>query len=166
MRYVMFALPALALAACGDSAAPEEKAAAAAALTPGLYQVTSEVTRFESTDEGTPAIDTPVGTRTEASICLDEENAARPDPALFVGEEESCGWERFYMRNGRINSGLTCELEGHGQVMRNVTGTFQAESFEATIDTNTYFPGDGDVRIGSTISGQRTGDCPAGTAEG
>lgn len=152
-------IPFLLAAACSQEAEAPEKAAAATSLSAGEWHVVTEVTSFTSTDDGAPRIDTPVGTRTEARYCIGADEAARPAPALFAGEEDSCTYERFYMRNGRINSGLACNREGLGQIMRNVTGTFTADSFEAEVDTNTYFTSDGDVRIGTSVTGTRTGDC-------
>jgi hypothetical protein len=155
-------LPAIALAACSEN--PQTSAAEAAtraeSISGGQWQTVAEVTELRSTDSGAPKIDTPAGTKIEASLCLAEADAAKPSPALFVGADYDCTYSNFYMRNGRINAQMQCSRDGlQGNIGMNVTGTFTADSFEGKLETLSYLHTDGDVEIKSNLIGRRAGDC-------
>ena len=168
MRKSILLAPLL-LAACGGGEgggeATENKAAeVAGALTPGLYEIRSEVTAFDQLDQGQPKIDTPVGTTASEQVCV--EPGDRPISNLFTGAEFDCEYHDYYGRNGRLNHTLNCSREGNsGNVGVTVDGTFTADSFEVQRTITTSFVEDGDVRTMATVTGRRVGDCPAG-AEG
>lgn len=149
-----------ALAACGGG---EEKKAKgrADALQPGQYEVTSEVTAFRAADQGKPRIDTPQGTRATRSVCVT--NGAALPPELFADEGMTCRPPAgSFVRGGTINMSLNCQRPGlAGEIAYSVSGTFEAESFEVQRQLSTALAGDGDVVIGSTARGRRTGECAA-----
>jgi hypothetical protein len=151
------------LAACsggGDTKAETEKAEAASQLSPGQWEVSSEVTRLNSLDQSPPAIDTPAGTRAQVSHCVGTDEGTRPPAAMLAGSEDECRYRDFYMSRGRINATMLCRRDGiDGDMVVSVTGTFTADSFEGERDLTTAMPGAGDVRILSSIEGRRTGPC-------
>ena len=160
MRALAF-IPLLVLAGCGE-AAPENKAApaAAASIAAGQWELTSEVTSFDTADDGAPKINTPAGTRTVENVCVGAEG--RPPTALFSGSGYDCEYGTYYVRNGRANVTLDCRRPGlQGSVQLAVDGTVEAEEFEFTRDIRTNLVTDGDVTIAARVTGRRTGDCAA-----
>jgi len=147
------------LAACG--AAPENKAAPAAAApapAPGQWELTAEVTRFAKSDQGTPRINTPVGTRTTENVCVGAGDRLASE--LFSGGGYRCTYPTYYVRNGRLNLTLNCRRDGlTGDIPMNVTGTFEANGIEYTRNLRTSLISDGDVEIDARVTGRRTGDC-------
>jgi hypothetical protein len=157
-------IPLLVTAACSNATGSEQetpKVEVAAALQPGQWEITREVTRLVSTDNGEPAIDRSVGTTTTFSHCLAPADAEKPDATLFAGiEGEKCEYKSFYMSRGRINASLACQPpELTGQVMRTIDGKFTADSIEATASADTYFGAYGDVNISAKMTGRRIGEC-------
>lgn len=144
-----------------EEAAPrQEKAAAPAALPLGQWEVTSEVTRFAQQDKGSPKIATPVGTKASGGACVSD--AKRPDPTLFVGKGYDCTYRDSYITSGTLNANLECKRAGlSGQIMFAVSGSYTADTLEAEVGTTTYLSSDGDVTVGTKLTGRRTGDCAA-----
>jgi Protein of unknown function (DUF3617) len=158
MRWIAI-IPVLVVAACGGAAEENKIAAKAQRLTPGLWELSSEVTAFAKVDAGPPAIDTPVGTRATESVCVT--GSARPRTAFFAGEGYQCRYDNFYARNGRMNVTMICGREGlSGSIPLTADGTFEAESVTYTRDIRTSLAGDGDVQITARVTGRRTGECP------
>ena len=152
----------LVVAACGsgDGGAEQNKAGAAkaASLAAGQWELTSEVTAFNTVDQGRPKIDTPVGTRVTESVCV---GAGRPPSELFSGSGYDCRYDNYYGRNGRLNATMLCSLEDQaGHIPMTADGQFGADTLEYSRDTRTSFAGDGDVQITTRVTGRRTGDCP------
>ena len=164
-------LPMLFVAACGGDA-PDNKAEATAELSPGQWELTSQVTRFVKSDQGNPRINTPVGTRATQSICF---AASRRLPTeIFSGEGFTCSYGNYYVRNGRASVTLTCRREGlSGDDPMTVAGHFGADSIQLHRSLRTILTTDGDVSIDADVTGRRTGACtpalapatpPAGSA--
>ena len=161
MRHLLLVTVA-ALAACGGGAEQKEKAPEAAqAMQAGQWQSTLEVTNFRRADPGEPRLDMPVGTRASGSACVGADQGANPPPELFAGSDfEQCRWgDSFYMRRGRLVSGMTCRRDGVGEVEVTVNVDFTATRFEGTAEMLTRLPSDGDVVLAARISGSRTGEC-------
>jgi hypothetical protein len=157
MRF-MVCIPLLVVAACGGAAEENVVSPKASNLTPGQWELTSEVTTFQTVDEGAPKIDTPVGTRATELVCVAE---GRVPAALFSGEGYQCSTDNFYLRGGRINVTMQCAREGlSGSIPIAVDGNFEAESLEYTRDVRTVLSTDGDVQIVSRVTGRRIGECP------
>jgi hypothetical protein len=165
MRRLGLMLPIVALAACGGGTETKNKATAATSLEPGLYQVTAEVTAFRAADSGAPRIDTPVGTRSERSVCV----GAGAIPAdLFADEGFTCQADpNAYTSGGSINMTTRCAGRGlTGDITYSINGSFTADSFEAERNLTTRLSGDGDVVINSRVQGRRTGACTPGADAG
>ena len=156
--------PLLVLAACSNAPTPEQAAPepeVATALTPGQWEVTAEVTKLTAMDNGSPAINTPAGTKSTVSHCVGAEEVKKPAAELFGGENGGdCQYRNFYMARGRLNASLSCTPEGlSGSVLTTVDGTFTADSLDATSTVETYLASSGDVRISTKVTGHRVGEC-------
>ena len=158
MRFLACIPLLVVVAACGGAAEENVVAPKASSLTPGLWELTSEVTAFQAVDQGAPKIDTPVGTRTTELVCVAEGQAPS---TLFSGEGYQCRTDNFYLRGGRINVTMQCAREGlSGSIPMTVDGDFEAESLEYTRELRTVLATDGDVQITTRVTGRRTGECP------
>jgi hypothetical protein len=158
MRW-MTGVAVLALAACGDGGAEENKAVTSrpATIAAGQYELTSEVTAFSVVDGGRAQINAPVGTRTTDSVCV---GTGRPPTAFFSGEGYHCQYDNYYVRRGRINVTLACWRDGlSGNIPMIVDGPFTADTVEFVRDIRTSLDGTGDVQISAHVTGRRTGDC-------
>jgi hypothetical protein len=155
---IMACIPLLVVvAACGE-AEQEVAAPKASSLTPGQWELASEVTAFRAVDQGEPKIDTPVGTRATELVCVGDGQAPS---ALFSGEGYQCRTDNFYLRGGRINVTMQCTREGlSGSIPITVDGNFEAESLEYNREMRTVLATDGDVQITARVTGRRTGECP------
>ena len=130
MRFLML-VPLAALAACGGETAPTAKAPERAqTFQAGQWESNLEVTNFRRTDEGSPRLNMPNGTRATGSACVAAADTGRPPLALFVGSDfTGCRWaDNFYMRNGRFNVSLQCTRDGlNGKVTGTVDGPYGAD---------------------------------------
>ena len=159
MRKMML-VPLLLVSACsgGGEAPKKEEAAAVEKLDAGQWELTTEVTQFAKSDQGTPKIDTPVGTKETVSACVAEADAAKPQPMIFSGAKDECTYGNYYMSSGRLSATVNCNRPGlSGNVATNVDATFTASTIEGTLRTDTYLTTDGDVRITRKLTGRRTG---------
>jgi hypothetical protein len=157
----------LLLAACGETPIENKAGPAAAAPSPGQWELATEVTRFRKADQGAPRINTPAGTRTTENVCVGP--GAELPSAIFSGPHFTCTYPAYYVRGGRINVTLHCSRPGlQGVVPMTVNGTFQADSIEYSRNLRTALASDGDVEIDTRVTGRRTGACtpqaPAGGA--
>ena len=131
-------------------------------MSAGQWTISSEVTRFSQADKGSPKINTPVGTKASGGACLAAGEAKKPNPALFVGDGYDCTYRDSYMSGGTISANLECKRAGlDGLVMVNVSGSYTAETFDAEVATITHLGTDGDVQIGTKVTGRRSGECTA-----
>ena len=164
MRWIA-CMPLLFAAACGGGDAGQNKAgtATAANVAAGQWELTSEVTTFHTVDQGSPQLNTPVGTRATETVCV---GAGQPPAALFAGAGFACRYDSYYGRHGRVNATMMCSREGlNGRIPITADGQFGADSLEYTRELRTSLAGSGDVQITSHVTGRRTGDCTPG-AEG
>ena len=168
-------LPLLILAACSDGADPAADAKAKAEaqkklqLSAGQWQTTAEVTRLTSQDGGPPALDTPVGSKHEATACVAEGEGKKPQPVLLAGHPDyECEYGNFYMSGGSLNAQLNCTREGlKGEVRMTVDGTYTADTITAEQSISTFLAGAGDVNVQGKLTGRLTGPtcAPAGEAK-
>ncbi len=168
MRAILL-LPCLVLAACSDAAPPPEKAEAPPAeqIQAGQWEMTSEVTNVTQRDKGTPALKMAVGSKSVTSSCIAEADVKRPPAAMFVPEGFKCDYRDSYMRGGRVNLTLACTYDGQtGDVPIAISGSYTADSIEATSTAETRFSGEGDVKLETKLTGRRTGACTPAPAKG
>ncbi len=164
---ILLALPLCLLAgACSEPAPAPVEDAPAAALAPGQWELTREVTRFEKMDAGAPKIPAKVGDKATLSVCLAASDAATPPPEMLTGlEDSSCTQDSLYLSRGRITAAFACSPGGIGGKMYvSSSGTFTADTLTLTLNRATQLPTDGDVKIDETLAGRRTGDCTAAAA--
>ena len=170
MRYLLMVPFCLAAAAC--SGGGEEKkagpAAAPAAMPPGQYATEFEVTAFRQTDNNpVPAVKAKQGDKSSGSGCVTA--GSTPPPELFVGEGYECSYKYNFIKNGTLNASMGCTIDGKpGDVTMTLQGSYDADSFEGVLETNTYFPGNGDFAMSRKITGKLTGPtcAPAEGADG
>lgn len=162
-RFLAAAALAMMLAGCSDEPAQQGNASAdqaADSLKPGEYEVTAKVDDLKSTDKTTPATGMKAGSSTKPlKACVTADGRIAPE--AFAEGSDQCKATSAYVSGGRIGIQLTCDRKGHGQVMEVVDGTFKADSFNATVTTNTYFAGSGDYSMKRTVEGKWTGQCAA-----
>jgi len=162
-------VPLILAAACSDGAeAPkQEEQAAAEKLDAGQWELTSEVTEFSKADQGPPKIDAAVGTKESRTVCIEEADAKKPQPAVFGGEKDECTYGDFYMSAGRLSATVNCNRPGlSGNVATRADVDFKAKSLEGTLSTTTYLTTDGDVRITRKLTGRHLGQCTPEAADG
>jgi len=161
----------VAAAACsggGGDAGGNEAAAAPATMPAGTWNSEFEVKAFRSTDKTTPALKAKEGDKEQASSCVPEAQRAQPPADLFAGSGYSCTYSNSYIKDGTINAGLICTRpELKGQINMQVSGTYDAGSFEASVDSTSFLPGDGDFTMSRKVKGKVTaGACqPAAPAD-
>jgi len=167
MRMIIIGAAAtMLLAGCSDDSAtaPKPEEAAAAALTPGEYEISATVAALRSTDKTTPASKAKVGDPAKVTrICVPADGTI--DPAAFAEGSETCNPMDNYMRNGRMSLQYKCTRVGSGQLTHMADGNFKTDSFEAKVTTATYFSGPGDYELTRSFNGKRVGDCPAAPAK-
>lgn len=170
MRLLLIVPLCAAAAACsggGGDAAGNEAAAAPATIPAGTWNSEFEVKAFRSADKTTPALKAKQGDKEQASSCVAEAERAQPPADLFAGSGYSCTYSNSYIKDGTINASLACTRpELKGQINMQVAGTYDADSFEANVDTTSYLPGDGDFTMSRRVKGKVTpGACqPAAPA--
>jgi hypothetical protein len=154
----------LLVAGCGGEAVQNEAAPAAERIQAGQWELTSEVTMLQTLDQGTPKIDTPVGTRATETVCV---GSGQAPTDLFSGVDYRCNYDSYYARNGRINVTMQCARDGlSGGVPMTASGTFTQDSLQYDRELSTVLSTDGDVRIAARVTGRRTGQCAPETEGG
>lgn len=142
MRIVLIVPLCLAAAACsgGDDGA-NQAAAAPATLPAGTWQSEFEVTKFASVGGPTPVLKAKTGDKEQASSCVPEADRAKPAPELFAGAGYSCTYQNSYIKDGNISAALSCTRpELKGEVHMAVQGSYTADGFEGTVDSDSYLP--------------------------
>jgi hypothetical protein len=139
-------------------AAPEK----AKSLLPGEFEISSTVTKVESTDKTTPATAAKVGEKSTYRGCVAADGTL--EPAIFIDKGDKCTVQNSYVRGGRLSIQYQCTRPGRGPVYPNVDGLFTADGFEAQVNSGTSFSGDGDYRMSRSLTAKRVGDCPAADA--
>lgn len=178
MRRPVLLAAALALAACnsGDDAqvrdadgdgtisSDEVEAQLGDAIATGSYmqagqwesRITIEEARMPGMSEDmTAMMQEMTGDRTYAT-CLTEEQVRQPDERFFTGEENDCSYERFTLKDGRIDAAMTCRAQGMTQDME-LTGEYGATSYDMTVRATS--PDEGGMEMVMNISAERVGDC-------
>lgn len=158
MTRLIILLP-FALAACGESAAPP--APKAAALQPGLYEVTSEIVSVTPADDGPSRAHFKAGDTGSEQVCIAAANKDGIPPKALAGVlGEGCQASALMLPSGNITGQYSCKPPKLGGDMSvTVRGTHTADSFETTSDAATMLPTSGDVTAVARASGRRVGAC-------
>lgn len=165
MNKIMIGLAATGLAMLGGCGSEEPAPAApekALALSPGEYEISSEVTKLASADQSTPATSLKMGETSVTRACVAADGTL--DPAMFVDEGDNCSAQSSYVKSGRLSIQYQCTRPGKGNVYPAADGNFTADGFEAIVTVGTAFSGDGDYNLTRKLTAKRVGDCPAGGA--
>lgn len=171
MRALIIVPLCLAAAACSGGDETNNQSAETPTLLPaGTWQTEFEVKTFRSADKTTPALKAKEGDKEKVDSCVPEADRAKPAPELFAGGGYDCTYANSYIKNGMINAGISCTRpELKGQINMTVQGSYDADSFEATVDATSYLPGPGDFTLSRKVEGKLSpGACqpaaPAGAA--
>ena len=89
----------LALASCGGDET-ENKAAVPAALSPGQWELSAQVTRFTRADQGAPGSTRRWARAPPRASCV---GPGELPTALFSGDDLTCSYTSYYVRNGTAN---------------------------------------------------------------
>ena len=157
MRIIVIVPLCLAAAACGggDNSANDQEAAAPAAFPAGTWSSEFEVKSFRSADKTTPALMAKEGDKEQASICVPQGQVERPPANVFAGEGYDCSYLNSYIKDGMLNASLACTRpELKGQINMTVEGSYDAKSFEATVNSTSFLPGNGDFTMGRKVKGK------------
>ena len=152
----------LLLPGCGEDKPAPAPVEDAATMTPGEYEIASEVTKLQSTDKSTPATSARMGDKTTSRACIAKDGTI--DTAMFIEAGDKCSAQSNYARNGRLSIQYTCSRAGKGPVYPAVDGNFTADGFEALVTTGTAFSANGDYAMTRHLTARRVGDCPAAPA--
>ncbi len=182
-------IPALLIAGCNKTPGKDDvvltnasvaEANAAAekveTITPGQWTVTTEITdvRLPGVEGEEPqmadAMMQQMKGRTQTqSTCVSPDQARGPNSALIGGTANgACSFETFSLLRGALNAVLTCRKEdAAGQMVVAVSGTYGGDQFDlesvTRVEETLDQPKDKALRVVSTVTGHRTGDCPAKT---
>ncbi len=144
--------------------AAEAASGGAMAMRPGQWENTVEFTDFDI--PGAPGnmkdmLRQQMGGKITTTTCMTEEEAKKPDPDFFSGEDEdSCTYDEFDRSGNKMTLRMTCEGGGGGTTKVAMDGEFGAEKFTLSMDNSVTGGQMGKVRIKGTVTGRRLGDCP------
>ncbi|MDQ8758060.1 DUF3617 domain-containing protein [Sphingosinicella sp. LHD-64] len=168
MKRLVLLAPVLALvAACSQG--PDT-------IQPGQWEMAVQMTEFDA--PGAPpevanqmrAMMATGQSQTQAR-CITPEEAANPTRGMMnpSGQAEGCTYTEQTFAGGRIQIAGSCPVPGNrGTVKTTMTGSYTATTMEtrlnSEIDAGANAPPGAPriVRMGGTMTGRRTGDCPAG----
>ncbi len=164
---------ALTNASVADANAAAEKVET---ITPGQWTVTTEITdvRLPGVEGEEPqmadAMMQQMKGRTQTqSTCVSPDQARGPNSALIGGTANgACSFETFSLLRGALNAVLTCRKDDSaGQMVIAVSGTYGGDQFDlesvTRVEETLDQPKDKALRVVSTVTGHRTGDCAAKT---
>ena len=146
------------------------------AITPGQWTVTTEITEVrlpavaEEDRQMADAMAQQMKGRTQTQTsCVSPEQARGPSSALIGGTANgACSFETFSLLRGALNAVMTCRKEGApGQMVVATSGTYGGDKVDlesvTRVEETLDQPKDKALRIVSTVTGRRTGDCPTKT---
>ena len=155
------AAPLLLLAACSDDAPPiDKRAGEAKQLAAGGYAVEAKVESLTKTDLGPPASKAKPGDMIKLAGCVAANGT--PDASLFVHPGDQCRAMQSYTRGAILNIQYNCTRKGGaGSVNYSIDGQFTADAFTAKVTEGTSFTTPDDYTLVTTVTGKRSGTCPA-----
>ena len=169
-------VPLLALSACGDDKAIDEKnisasevaekvADAGVKLNPGRWEMTMKFVKFEV--EGMPpeakkAMEQMLGQGRTTASCLTKEEAEKPDVAFFGQQDADCRYDTFTMGGGKIDATMVCKggaREGGGEARMTMAGTYAPDSTDMTMDVTGSAPNGKTMTMKMAMASKRGGEC-------
>jgi hypothetical protein len=162
MRGIFLAALAGVAACSGGGETAKEVDPASIKLTPGEWELTSEITNLTLADQGAAAMPMKVGMKTTTKSCITPEQVEQPQPTMFASSKDSCTYKNFYMSRGRLVASMSCKQPGaDAEMLMTIEGKYSDTSMDVSVDMATSVSGPGDVKVNSKLSGRRLGDCPA-----
>jgi hypothetical protein len=162
MKKLALFAPAIALAAaCSGSAV---------SLQPGQWEHTMQFTSIEA--PGMPeaqmaAMRQMMGQPRTESECLTPQQAANPTGNMLNPQGgQNCQFSENTFAGGTIRVHGTCQQPGGGSATMNMDGSYTATTMNVQLTSEVTMaqgmPGPRSLRMSGTMTGRRTGDCPAG----
>ena len=162
MKKLALFAPTVALAAAYSGSA--------VTMQPGQWEHTMQFTSIEA--PGVPEAQLAMmrqqmgQARTESS-CLTPEQAAHPTGTMLnPGGSQNCQFSENVFAGGTIRVHGTCQQPGGASAQMNMDGTYTATTMNVQLSSEMTMPpgmpGPRSLRMSGTMSGRRTGDCPAG----
>lgn len=152
------------LAACsggGDQESENKAVPETNQLTPGLWEMTTQVSGIDMAYKDVKAPDASKMSTTFRT-CITEEQAKQPPAEAFAGKADgksNCKYDNFYMSRGRINASMICQP---GNQAMNIDGQYTADSMDMTMELSTYQGTADDMKMSAKLSGRRISEsCPA-----
>jgi len=166
------AAAALTIAGCNSADAPKGKQDAAEVasemkgmnLRAGQWEATYEIVSIDGAGMPPEAMAMMKGNKTSVRNCITPEQAAKPDADFMAGQKDSkCEYRDWSMRGGKISGTMSCAIEGQGEMVMAMDGSFTRDSYDMVTEMdNPGLPDGMTMKIKSRTSGKRVGDCPAG----
>jgi hypothetical protein len=93
--------------------------------------------------------------------CMTPEQAQRPSEDMFGGSQGNCHFDRFAMKDGKIDAAMTCAGDGAGNQAAKITMTGDFTRTGFNLDNRIEAaPGSGPaIRMRSKVEGKRLGEC-------
>lgn len=164
---ILCASALVSLAACGGAGdagkgAADAPAAEASAETmkPGQWQATAELVSVSGPNATPEATKGMVGTKNDYTYCLTAEQLAKPSLNVF-GENKgyTCQSDTTALEDGKVSGQASCKSDNDTNTDKFVlNGTYGAESFEITMDTNMPTVA---LDMKTRITAKRVGECTA-----
>jgi hypothetical protein len=174
MKKLIIIAGALALSGCGGgeeqgngAAGGGAKSAAAGGgsleLTPGQYEVTTQVLSFDVPNmppEMAEMMKQQQQQNEKSTTCLTEKDVRDAQGGLFTGEEDKeCSENSVKLSGGRMAGRLVCGKGEEASTME-VAGTYTSTSYDVQMTMSAK-----GTKMSSRTTGRRVGDCPAGEAQ-
>lgn len=140
-----------ALSACGSSSGT---------VKPGKWQTTTEVESVDAPGLPASAVEQFKANAKGAAVetCLTEEMVSAPGGDIFVPKAGNCSVEKMEIKDGKIDSKMTCTVAGiKQQIVTN--GTIQPEIYTLHSTISSSIPGIGATKTVAKVESKRIGDC-------
>lgn len=162
--------PLLGLAAgCGDqpeeprNMSAEEVAGALAGMriSPGMWELTSEVADVRAPDLPVEVRRRMIGPRSRLTHCITPEQAEEPSANfLALRSDNACTYRDFSFVDGRLRGAMTCP----GATAR-MEGRYAPEAYVLRMEMESPVPGGANMILEVRARGRRVGECEEGKAK-
>lgn len=161
IRHLLLGSSALALFACSGSAA---------SLQPGMWETTVQFTSIDmpgAPEAATAPMRAMMSQPQVHSECMTADQAAHPTAHMMnTGTNpNACQFTDNVFTGGTIRVHGTCQDPARGSMQISWDGSYTATTMTAQVTTEMHAPagarGPQTMRMAGTMTGRRTGDCPA-----